>query len=108
MRPRTGRPYKKNEQAYIESFNRIFRKEYLGWNSLPAWGAVCAGCILGSVSQSSSTAQVGPDAATSDVDLRGQNGLLDTLRKVAWARTQSKMKVRSIFSEAQDQNVTDR
>ena len=30
-RRRTARPYKKNEQAYIESFNRTVRKECLGW-----------------------------------------------------------------------------
>jgi transposase InsO family protein len=29
--PRIARPYKKNEQAYIESFNRSLRKECLGW-----------------------------------------------------------------------------
>lgn len=29
---RVSRPYKKNEQAYIESFNRTVRKECLGWN----------------------------------------------------------------------------
>lgn len=28
---RTSRPYKKNEQSYIESFNRTLRKECLGW-----------------------------------------------------------------------------
>lgn len=28
---RTARPYKKNEQAFIESFNRTLRKECLGW-----------------------------------------------------------------------------
>lgn len=28
---RYARPYKKNEQAYIESFNRSLRKECLGW-----------------------------------------------------------------------------
>lgn len=28
---RVSRPYKKNEQAYIESFNRTVRKECLGW-----------------------------------------------------------------------------
>ena len=28
---RTSRPYKKNEQAYIESFNRTLRKECVGW-----------------------------------------------------------------------------
>ncbi len=30
-RHRVARPYKKNEQAFIESFNRSFRKECLGW-----------------------------------------------------------------------------
>jgi len=30
-RHRNARPYKKNEQAYIESFNRMLRKECLGW-----------------------------------------------------------------------------
>ena len=30
-RIRTSRPYKKNEQAYIESFNRSLRKECVGW-----------------------------------------------------------------------------
>ncbi len=30
-RHRVARPYKKNEQSYIESFNRTFRKECLGW-----------------------------------------------------------------------------
>lgn len=30
-RYRIAHPYKKNEQAYIESFNRSFRKECLGW-----------------------------------------------------------------------------
>lgn len=29
---RVVRPYKKNEQAYIESFNRSLRKECLGWS----------------------------------------------------------------------------
>ena len=29
---RISRPYKKNEQSYIESFNRSLRKECLGWN----------------------------------------------------------------------------
>ena len=28
---RVARPYKKNEQAYVESFNRTVRKECLGW-----------------------------------------------------------------------------
>ncbi|MBL7159524.1 IS481 family transposase [Candidatus Microgenomates bacterium] len=31
-RHRIARPYKKNEQAYIESFNRSLRKECLGWS----------------------------------------------------------------------------
>lgn len=31
-RYRIARPYKKNEQSYIESFNRTVRKECLGWN----------------------------------------------------------------------------
>lgn len=30
-RHRTARPYRKNEQSYIESFNRTVRKECLGW-----------------------------------------------------------------------------
>jgi len=30
-RHRVARPFKKNEQAYIESFNRTVRKECLGW-----------------------------------------------------------------------------
>jgi transposase InsO family protein len=30
-RHRIARPYKKNEQSYIESFNRTLRKECLGW-----------------------------------------------------------------------------
>lgn len=30
-RHRIAHPYKKNEQSYIESFNRSFRKECLGW-----------------------------------------------------------------------------
>lgn len=30
-RHRIARPYKKNEQSYIESFNRTVRKECLGW-----------------------------------------------------------------------------
>jgi transposase InsO family protein len=28
---RVARPYKKNEQSYIENFNRSLRKECLGW-----------------------------------------------------------------------------
>lgn len=31
-RHRVAHPYKKNEQAYIESFNRSLRKECLGWS----------------------------------------------------------------------------
>lgn len=31
-RHRIARPYKKNEQSYIESFNRTLRKECLGWS----------------------------------------------------------------------------
>jgi transposase len=31
---RVARPYKKNEQSYIESFNRSLRKECLGWGQL--------------------------------------------------------------------------
>ena len=34
QRYRIARPYKKNEQAFIESFNRTVRKERLGWNRL--------------------------------------------------------------------------
>ncbi|PIT95389.1 hypothetical protein COT98_00080 [Candidatus Falkowbacteria bacterium CG10_big_fil_rev_8_21_14_0_10_39_9] len=30
---RTSRPYKKNEQSYIESFNCTLRKECLGWTN---------------------------------------------------------------------------
>jgi transposase len=30
---RVSRPYKKNEQSYIESFNRTLRKECLGWGN---------------------------------------------------------------------------
>lgn len=32
-RHRISRPYKKNEQAFIESFNRTLRKECLGWQT---------------------------------------------------------------------------
>lgn len=32
QRHRVSRPYKKNEQAYIESFNRTVRTECLGWD----------------------------------------------------------------------------
>lgn len=32
---RIARPYRKNEQAFIESFNRSLRKECLGWNKYP-------------------------------------------------------------------------
>ncbi len=41
-RHRIARPYRKNEQAYIESFNRTVRKECLGWqNYHPAELAEC-------------------------------------------------------------------
>lgn len=33
---RVSRPYRKNEQSYIESFNRTVRKECLGWNKYHA------------------------------------------------------------------------
>lgn len=33
---RISRPYKKNEQSYIESFNRSLRKECLGWSKYRA------------------------------------------------------------------------
>jgi hypothetical protein len=35
-RHRVSHPYKKNEQSYIESFNRTVRKECLGWNKYKA------------------------------------------------------------------------
>jgi transposase InsO family protein len=35
-RHRVARPYRKNEQSYIESFNRTVRKECLGWQKYPA------------------------------------------------------------------------
>ena len=35
-RHRIARPYKKNEQSYIESFNRTVRKECLGWTKYKA------------------------------------------------------------------------
>lgn len=35
-RHRIARPYKKNEQAYIEAFNRSLRKECLGWGKYKA------------------------------------------------------------------------
>lgn len=35
-RHRIARPYKKNEQSYIESFNRSLRKECLGWSKYQA------------------------------------------------------------------------
>ena len=35
-RHRVARPYKKNEQSYIESFNRSLRKECLGWDKYQA------------------------------------------------------------------------
>jgi transposase len=36
QRHRIARPYKKNEQSYIESFNRTLRKECLGWRKYKA------------------------------------------------------------------------
>ena len=35
-RHRIARPYKKNEQAYIESFSRTLRKECSGWGTYQA------------------------------------------------------------------------
>ena len=35
-RHRVARPYRKNEQSYIESFNRTLRKECLGWSTYSA------------------------------------------------------------------------
>ena len=35
-RHRVARPYKKNEQSFIESFNRSLRKECLGWSKYQA------------------------------------------------------------------------
>ena len=35
-RHRIARPYRKNEQSYIESFNRTVRKECLGWHKYSA------------------------------------------------------------------------
>jgi len=35
-RHRIARPYRKNEQSYIESFNRTVRKKCLGWNTYQA------------------------------------------------------------------------
>lgn len=35
-RHRVARPYRKNEQSYIESFNRTVRKECLGWTKYKA------------------------------------------------------------------------
>jgi hypothetical protein len=32
---RVARPYRNNEQSYIESFNRTLRKECLGWQKYP-------------------------------------------------------------------------
>lgn len=34
---RVSRPYKKNEQSFIESFNRTLRKECLGWRKYSFW-----------------------------------------------------------------------
>ena len=36
LRHRVARPYKKNEQSYIESFNRTVRSECLGWSKYRA------------------------------------------------------------------------
>ena len=36
-RHRVARPYKKNEQSYVESFNRTVRKECLGWTKYRAY-----------------------------------------------------------------------
>lgn len=36
QRHRISHPYKKNEQSFIESFNRTVRKECLGWNKYKA------------------------------------------------------------------------
>jgi transposase InsO family protein len=35
-RHRVARPYKKNEQSFVESFNRSLRRECLGWAKYPA------------------------------------------------------------------------
>ncbi len=35
-RHRVARPYKKNEQSFIESFNRTVRSECLGWSKYQA------------------------------------------------------------------------
>jgi hypothetical protein len=37
VRLRVARPYRKNEQAFIESFNRTLRKECLGWGKYPKY-----------------------------------------------------------------------
>ena len=45
-RHRIARPYRKNEQSYIESFNRTVRKECLGWqNYRPDELAECTGLV---------------------------------------------------------------
>lgn len=45
-RHRISRPYKKNEQSFIESFNRTVRKECLGWtNYKPNQLTDCTGMI---------------------------------------------------------------
>ena len=45
-RHRIARPYRKNEQSYIESFNRTVRKECLGWNKYNADELVeCTGMV---------------------------------------------------------------
>jgi len=45
-RHRVARPYRKNEQSYIESFNRTVRKECLGWQIYrPGELAECTGLV---------------------------------------------------------------
>jgi transposase InsO family protein len=50
-RHRVARPYRKNEQSYIESFNRTLRKECLGWstygvNQLPGCAALVEAFLM--------------------------------------------------------------
>lgn len=45
-RHRVARPYKKNEQSYIESFNRTVRKECLGWTKYRIYDQLrCTGLV---------------------------------------------------------------
>jgi len=37
QRHRMARPYRKNEQAFVESFHRTLRKECLGWSKYKQW-----------------------------------------------------------------------